>query len=107
MALYENKRATYQNAMMSTRTTIVIWMNLLEQTSSSFTFKWLHLLCLKVAAESLLVTESDPSFVRFGVLTAVGIKSNIFWYMKTRGLVDSCSHNNDQASEALALGTQS
>jgi len=55
----ENKHTTYQNAMMSTRTTMAIWMNLLEQTSSSLTFKWLHLLCFKLAAESLLVTEND------------------------------------------------
>jgi len=54
----ENKHATYQNAMMSTRTTMAIWMNLLEQTSSSLTFKWLHLLCFRLAAESLLVTEN-------------------------------------------------
>jgi len=55
----ENKDTTYQNAMMSTRTTMAIWMNLLEQTSSSLTFERLHLLCFKLAAESLLVAEND------------------------------------------------
>ena len=98
----ENKRTTYQNAMMSTRTTMAIWMHLLEQTSSSLTCKWLHLLCFRLAAESLLVTENDHHLWDLMLL-----QQWVLTDTTTCGLVDRHSYNKGEESTALALGTQS
>jgi hypothetical protein len=102
----DNKHTTYQNAMMSTRTTMAIWMNLLEQTSSlSMTFEWLHLLCFKLAAESLLVTENDYHLWDL-MLLQQWLLRDIFWDKTTCGSVDTQSNNKCGDSTALALGYQ-